>query len=76
MNKQTRKEVAELAKRLNWLLTELDIIISLENDKYDNLPENLLQADRAVAMGETIDRFQDAYNMLENAVHLLENPED
>lgn len=76
MDKQTRKELADLADRLSLIMTQLDIIITYKHQKYDDLPPTILQAEWAGRLEDTIERLDNAYYMMEETLKILQNPDE
>ena len=72
MNNQRRKEIKNLIEHIGYIKSELERIISDEENYYDNIPENLQGSDRAMTSEESIDSMNEALNELENSIDELE----
>lgn len=59
MNKQNRRDLASIISDLETLRDE-------EQDKYDNMPESLQQAENGEMMTENIDHMTNALGTLGN----------
>jgi hypothetical protein len=58
MNKDRRNRIANI-------ISDLDDILSEEQDAYDNLPESFQQSERGEKMQEAIDYLEEAKSSLE-----------
>lgn len=77
MNKTRRKELGKVIEDLNTAskdidiercYSELDRIMSDEQDYFDNMPENLQGSMRGMDSEEAIDNMQEALELLEEAL--------
>ena len=68
MNNQRRKEIAKAVAMLDDVN---DILDGVENDAYDNMPENLQDSDRASNMQDNIDKLDDACSSISEIIDSL-----
>ena len=80
MNRERRKEIAELITSVDGLAEELESVISTlqatrddENSYYEEIPENLKESERAQASSEAIDCLEEAIDALEDALDGLQD---
>ena len=73
MNKQRRTEIANIVTELELLKERLDKVLSVEQDVFDNMPENLQYSMRGEESQEAIDNMDGAMSDLENAISQLED---
>ena len=78
MNARIRKELVELASKLNSITTmiedlksDLETYAEEEQDKYDNMPESLQYSERGEAMQEAADALNDLVSRLDGSVSEL-----
>lgn len=67
MNKQRRKELDTLYRKIEDLMQDLTSVLDEEQEAYDNIPENLQESDRGQAMYEAIDNLESALSSLGEA---------
>jgi hypothetical protein len=72
MNKQSRKSVAIAIDTIRSVINDLEYIRDDEQDKMDNMPENLQMSERYEAMETAVDALENAITSLEDAVDSLE----
>ena len=73
MNKQRRTEIANIVTELELLKERLDKVLSVEQDVFDNMPENLQYSMRGEESQEAIDNMDGAMSDLENVISQLED---
>ena len=73
MNEQSRKEIAEIVSTLSDCKTKVEILKDTEEEKLENMPDNLKQGDKGQAMEEAIENFRNAVDDIDNAISSLEN---
>ena len=73
MNEQSRKEIAEIVSTLSDCKTKVEILKDTEEEKLENMPDNLKQGDKGQAMEEAIENFGNAMDEIDNAISSLEN---
>lgn len=73
MNKQRRKSLQDIIDRLYTISDELTELQEQEQECYDNLPENIQQAERGQEMEQTADSLQ---WMCDDLSDLITNLED
>lgn len=71
MNKQRRKQVAELLAKLETLKDEVHECACEEREAFDNMPEGLQQSERGQDTEAAADALADALNDVESAVDAL-----
>ena len=85
MNKSRRKRIAiaidNLERITNYDLiesikSEIEDILWEEEDAYDNMPENLQYSVRGEESSEAIDNLQEAVDLLEEAINLINDIND
>ena len=76
MNKMNRKQLSDLISRIETLHEELDEIKDGEEEKYDNMPENLQESDRGETLSDIIDCLDSAAEDLNNAVENIQSAID
>lgn len=76
MNKMNRKQLSALISRIETIHEELDEIKDCEEEKFDNMPENLQESDRGETLSEIIDFLDAAAEDLNDAVEQIQNAID
>lgn len=89
MNKSRRKRIAVAIRDLkkttkhnfidnyiDFIKDEIEDILWEENDAYDNMPENLQYSIRGEESSEAIDNLQEAVDLLEEAINLINDIND
>lgn len=71
MNKQRRKALDTLYRKIEELRQEVEEVMDEEQDSYDNLPENLQGSERGEAMYEAIDNLDSACRSLDEAMDYI-----
>lgn len=73
MNKQTRKQLSEIADKytsiatmIEGLKTDLEYIQEEEQEKYDNLPEGLQDSKKGNALYESAESIEEIVNRLDD----------
>ena len=73
MNNKTRKELNKIADKytaiatiIEDLKTELEYIQEEEQEKYDNLPEQLQDTERGNALYESVESIEELVNRLDD----------
>ena len=72
MNADQRKKLADLVSQLNDIRDEIENIKGDEEDKYDNLPESLQDAELGEGIQEAIDTLEDGLSYLSDAIDSIE----
>ena len=72
MNADQRKMIEDLVAQLNTLRDEFENLKSEEEDKYDNLPESLQDAELGEGIQEAIDNLDDGISYLSDAIDTFE----
>ena len=72
MNKKNRSDIKKIVIRLNLIRDEIDKMKDGEEDKYDNLPENLQETSRAQDMEDAIEYLGDALDSIDEVIENLE----
>lgn len=80
MNKQRRKEVIKLSKRVEDLLSVAEILrddiesVKMEEDEaYDNLPEPFQYSERGEEMEQNVDHLDDVFSSLDDVCSSLDD---
>lgn len=73
MNKQRRKEIQEAIARIEDLTSDVEMILSDEQDAFDNMPEGLQFSYNGETSEEAISLLEDAVESLEEAKECLES---
>jgi len=72
MNKQRRKELDTIYRKIENLLQDLETVCGEEQDAYDNIPENLQDSERGETMYNAIDNMESALSSLEEAMDYIQ----
>lgn len=73
MNNKRRKEISNNLNSLIMIKENFERILSDEEDSYDNIPENLLNSDRAMDSENAISSLDDVISYLTDAVDNIED---
>lgn len=76
MNKSRRKEINDNLITLIKLKNNYEMILSNEEDSYDNIPENLQSSSRAIESEDAIDSLNEAIDCLQKAIDNIDNAID
>jgi len=68
MNKQRRKQLADIIEQLESLKSELEEVKEQEEEAFENMPESLQESDRGQRMQEVIDILYNAFSSIEEAI--------
>ena len=71
MNKNRRKQLEDLCKKLEELKDKIDGILYDEQDYFDNMPENLQGSQRGSDSEEAISHMEDAINAIDEAIEAI-----
>lgn len=76
MNKQRRKDLADILKSLEELQENLDLLTDEEEEYRDNIPDNLIgsyeKADQSANnLREAVDLIGDAMDLISDAMDLI-----
>lgn len=72
MNDKRRKSIRTAIEHLNRASVIIDQVSDEESDALDNIPENLQDSDRYVAMEDAIESLSDADEAVGEAIEKLE----
>lgn len=72
MNKQRRKQIADLIQQLDELIDTAEGIAGEERDYYDNMPENMQNGEKGEQASAAADALDSARSSLEDAKNYLE----
>lgn len=72
MNNTRRARINDLIRDLERKKSEVESILSEEQDYYDNMPENLQMSSRAEAAEAAISNLEDAISSMDDAICSLE----
>lgn len=76
MNKMNRKQLSDLISRIETIREELDEIKDGEEEKFDNMPENLQDSEKGEALSEIIDFLDSASESLNESVESIQSAID
>ena len=68
MNKNQRKKLTDILEEIEGQIVELEEMAEEEQEKADNIPENLNNCDRAIMLIESADNLNEAVADLQNWV--------
>ena len=68
MNKNQRKKLADILEVIEGQIVELEEMAEEEQEKADNIPDNLNNSDRAIMLMESADNLNEAVADLQNWV--------
>ena len=71
MNKQRRKELDTIYRKIEDLMQDLETVCGDEQDAYDNLPESFQESDRGETMYNAIDNMESALSSLGEAMDYI-----
>ena len=71
MNKTQRNQIEKWIGSLNEIKEGVDYMIEEENEKYENMPENLQESERGEQMQNGIENLECAASSLEEAIDSL-----
>lgn len=73
MNKYQRKEIGKILKRLQDIKNDISLYLNEEQEKYDNMPENLQMSEKAENIQEAISNLEEAESLVDDLIFSLEN---
>ena len=76
MNKQTRKKLSEIIETLQEQQSAISEIADEEQDKADNMPENMQMSDRHDDFEEIASMLTDASDSLEDVIDQIQEAID
>ena len=76
MNKMNRKQLNDLISRIETIHEELAEIKDGEDEKFDNMPENLQDSEKGEALSEIIDFLDSASESLNESVESIQSAID
>lgn len=76
MNKMNRKQLSDLISRIETIHEELGEIKDGEEEKFDNMPENLQDSEKGEALSEIIDFLDSASESLNESVESIQSAID
>ncbi len=68
MNKQRRKQLADMVEQLELLKSELEEVTEQEGEAFENMPESIQESDRGQRMQEVIEILDNAMLSIEEAI--------
>jgi len=71
MNKQRRKELDTIYRKIEDIMQDLETVCGDEQDAYDNLPESFQESDRGETMYNAIDNMESALSSLGEAMDYI-----
>ena len=76
MNNQRRKQISKVIEQIEESKDIISYILDEEQEAFDNIPEGLLESERAEQSQNAIELLDDAINNLEEAVNNLEEAQE
>ena len=76
MNKMNRKQLSDLISRIETIHEALAEIKDGEEEKFDNMPENLQDSEKGETLSEIIDFLDSASESLNESVESIQNAID
>ena len=76
MNNQRRKQITKIINDLRSSEDNIQGILDEEQEAFDNIPEGLLESERAEQSQNAIELLDDAINSLEEAINNLEEAQE
>ena len=76
MNKLQRKVLDEIVEKLESIRNDLEGLNSEEQDKFDNLPENLQESDRGLTFETNADILNCVVGEIESVINCLSQVDD
>lgn len=73
MNKKEKSRLYLTLEQLQQLSAEFELLADNEQNKLDNLPENLQESEKANAIQEVIDNLESAKSNIESAIEDTES---
>ena len=73
MNKAQRNKIEKWIDSITEIKEGVESMIEEENEKYENMPENLQDSERGEKMYEGIENLESASSSLEEAIDSLES---
>ena len=72
MNKERRKQIAEIITKLNDLRQGVETLKGDEEDALDNLPDSFRETEKGERMEEIISNIEEAGGYIDEAITCLE----
>lgn len=72
MNKQRRKQIADITEQLREIWSSLDDVMNEENDALERLMEYFPESDKAEDMSEKVNTMAEALDDLDDVFNKLE----
>ena len=72
MNKERRNKISKIIEGIEKIKSDLQDVLSEEENVFDNMPENLQCSMRGEESEESIDYMNEAVDALDNAIEQLE----
>lgn len=72
MNKNRRQQLRKLIEKMETLKSELEIIVSDEQEYFDSMPENLQGSMNGMNSEEALEKMADAIVCVEEAIEAIE----
>lgn len=73
MNKQRRKKLDSIHRRIVELSEEIQAVTQDEQDSLDNMPESLQEGERGQRMQDIVSDLESASDNLQEAAEILES---
>lgn len=82
MNKERRKQIAEVSEKMGNMKGEIESLMSTveeirsdEEDYKDNIPDNLRESERYTMAEDAIENLQQAYDQMDEVMGAIEEVE-
>ena len=72
MNKNRRQQLRKWIEKIDVIKSELELILSDEEEYFDSMPENLQGGSNGMNSEEAIDKMNEAIESIEEAVESIE----
>ncbi len=72
MNKVRRKEISGVIEKLEDIRTKIEMIVSDEEEYFDNIPENLSCSERAEQSEEAIEALNEVLEKIDEITDTME----
>ena len=76
MNKERRKQIADIIATLNDLKDDLQTLLDEETDYKENIPENLQMSERYEKADEACSALDDALSNIDDAIDNLQTAQE
>ena len=71
MNNNQRKELAKIIDRIEEIKNDIEYVRDGEQEKIDNMPDNLQGSEKCSLMEEAVSNLDDALGQLEDVIEYI-----